>query len=328
MGFPPRGSPSPRLRRFTGRPTRVALMWKPARGRIAALRARGYRPRRHRAIRRGERPSLSSEESGSQMRAQLLIVVPTYEEASNVPPLIARIDEVRRARTFDVLVVDDRSPDGTADLVRQFQDDRAWLHLLERPRPMGLGSAYRDGFAWGRSFGYDRIGEMDADLSHDPATIPALDDAVRSGASLAIGSRYVDGGGTQGWPWHRRILSRGANRFARSALRLPTRDVTAGFRIYDRTAIDVVLGDGTDCDGYGFQVECVALVTRAGLDVREVPIVFRDREHGSSKMSMSTIVEAAGRCLDMSLEHHARRAITVAGEPRPVAIDRAAGSTP
>jgi dolichol-phosphate mannosyltransferase len=141
---------------------------------------------------------------------------------------------------------------------------------------------------------------MDADLSHDPSYLPALDDAVRDGANLALGSRYTKGGGSEGWPLQRRLLSRGANLFARTLLRLRTHDVTGGFRVYDKGAIDLLLEQGTECDGYGFQVEGVVAVTRAGLRITEVPITFRDRTFGSSKMSMPIVWEATRRCISLA----------------------------
>ncbi len=232
--------------------------------------------------------------------AGLVMVVPTYNEIENVDTLISKLDSVRGICPVDVLFVDDGSPDGTGARLLESSMSRPWIHVLERAGRMGLGSAYRAGFGWAREHGYDRIGEMDADLSHDPAYIPALDEAVRDGADLALGSRYTPGGGSQGWPLHRRILSRGANRFARTLLRLSTRDVTGGFRLYDGDAIDLLLEQGTECDGYGFQVEGVVAITRAGLRITEVPITFTDRAYGRSKMSRKIVWEATRRCVSLA----------------------------
>ena len=232
--------------------------------------------------------------------AQLVMVVPTYNEIENIDTLVARLDPVLAECAVDVLFVDDGSPDGTGARIHELRSTRPWIHLVEREGRMGLGSAYRAGFAWARAHGYERIGEMDADLSHDPAYLPALDEAVRDGADLALGSRYVTGGGSEGWPLHRRMLSRGANLFARTLLRLRTHDVTGGFRIYDGRAIDLLLEQGTECDGYGFQVEGVVAVTRAGLRIVEVPITFRDRAYGSSKMSGTIVWEATRRCVSLA----------------------------
>lgn len=235
------------------------------------------------------------EDSGS-----LLVVIPTYNEGENVVALIERLEKVRREHQFDVLVVDDGSPDGTGALVAEHCRSRSWLHLVERDGKRGLGSAYRAGFRWARDRGYSRVGEMDADLSHDPARIRDLDQAVIQGADLALGSRYVPGGGSEGWPLKRRTLSRSANRFARSLLRLRTKDVTGGFRVYTGRAIDLLLSQGTECDGYGFQIESVVALTRSGMNIREVPIIFREREFGRSKMTKSIMVEATRRCFQLA----------------------------
>jgi dolichol-phosphate mannosyltransferase len=235
-------------------------------------------------------------------QAQLVMVVPTYNEIENVDMLVERLARIRDAIAVDVLFVDDGSPDGTGARIRELRASRPWIHILERAGRMGLGSAYRAGFAWAVGRGYARVGEMDADLSHDPAYLPALDAAVSSGAQLALGSRYVRGGGSEGWPLQRRLLSRGANLFARTLLRLRTHDVTGGFRIYDRRAIALILDQGTECDGYGFQVEGVCAVSRAGMRVAEVPIDFRDRVFGRSKMTRTIVWEATRRCLSLAFE--------------------------
>jgi dolichol-phosphate mannosyltransferase len=230
------------------------------------------------------------------------MVVPTYNEIENVDTLVERIGRVRDTHAVDVLFVDDGSPDGTGARVHELRTTRPWIHILEREGRMGLGSAYRAGFRWAIDHGYDHVGEMDADLSHDPSYLPALDTAVTRGAQLALGSRYVHGGGSEGWPLQRRLLSRGANLFARTLLRLPTHDVTGGFRVYDRNAIELLLEQGTECDGYGFQVEGVCAVTRAGMRVAEVPIIFRDRAFGRSKMTPSIVWEATRRCIALAFE--------------------------
>lgn len=234
--------------------------------------------------------------------AQLVVVVPTYNEIENVDTLVARISAVRETTPVDVLFVDDGSPDGTGARIHELRASNPWINILEREGRQGLGSAYRAGFRWAVMQGYARIGEMDADLSHDPSYLPALDAAVGDGAQLALGSRYTRGGGSEGWPLQRRILSRGANLFARTLLRLPTKDVTGGFRVYDRDAIALLLDQGTECDGYGFQVEGVYAVSRAGMRITEVPITFRDRAYGRSKMSRSIVWEATRRCVALAFE--------------------------
>jgi len=235
-------------------------------------------------------------------QAQLIVVVPTYNEIENIDALVARVTDVRATTPVDVLFVDDGSPDGTGARIQELRATRPWINIVEREGRQGLGSAYRAGFRWALGHGYARIGEMDADLSHDPSYLTALDAAARAGADLALGSRYTRGGGSEGWPLQRRVLSRGANLFARTLLRLPTQDVTGGFRVYDRQAIELILDQGTECDGYGFQVEGVFAVSRAGMQIVEVPITFRDRAYGRSKMSRSIVWEATRRCVALAFE--------------------------
>jgi dolichol-phosphate mannosyltransferase len=239
---------------------------------------------------------LSSED------AQLVVVVPTYNEIENVDVLVERVAAVRAEAPVDLLFVDDGSPDGTGARIHELRASKPWINILEREGRQGLGSAYRAGFRWALGHGYARVGEMDADLSHDPSYLPALDAAVRGGADLALGSRYTAGGGSEGWPLQRRLLSRGANLFARTLLRLSTKDVTGGFRVYDRDAIELLLEQGTECDGYGFQVEGVYAVSRGGMRIVEVPITFRDRAYGRSKMSRSIVWEATRRCVALAFE--------------------------
>jgi dolichol-phosphate mannosyltransferase len=242
-------------------------------------------------------------------QAQLVVVVPTYNEIENIDALVARVTDVRAATPLDVLFVDDGSPDGTGARIHELCATRPWISIVEREGRQGLGSAYRAGFRWALAHGYARIGEMDADLSHDPSYLTALDTAARAGADLALGSRYTRGGGSEGWPLQRRVLSRGANLFARTLLRLQTKDVTGGFRVYDRRAIELILDQGTECDGYGFQVEGVYAVSHAGMQIVEVPITFRDRAYGRSKMSRSIVWEATRRCVALAFE---RPRVTVA----------------
>jgi dolichol-phosphate mannosyltransferase len=228
--------------------------------------------------------------------SDLLVVVPTYNEVANVGELVARIESLRRRLSLHVLIVDDNSPDGTRHAVQALQGSRPWLQLLSRDAPSGLGSAYRAGFAWALTQGYSHVSEMDADLSHDPADLDRLYRAAVAGSDLVLGSRYVDGGGVVGWPLGRKMLSWGANLFARSLLDLDVRDVTAGFRIYSRRAIELLLQGSTECNGYGFQIESVFVLAREGFGIEEVPIVFRDRARGASKMTKGIAFEAARRC--------------------------------
>jgi dolichol-phosphate mannosyltransferase len=224
------------------------------------------------------------------MRA--LLVLPTYEEAENLVEVLDRV----RAATPDthVLVVDDGSPDGTADLAESHGEVVGGVDVLRRPAKSGLGSAYRDGFRWGLDRGYDVLLEMDSDLSHDPAALPSLLGAIEYGADLVIGSRYVPGGSIPAWSWHRRWLSKWGNRYAAGVLGLATNDSTAGFRAYRATMLRQIDLDAIVADGYGFQIEMTYQVVRRGGKVVEVPIAFADRIRGTSKMSSRIVVEALG----------------------------------
>lgn len=224
------------------------------------------------------------------MRA--VVVLPTYNERDNIEPYLRALRSV--SADVDVLVVDDNSPDGTADLARALGADLGGVEVLQRPAKQGLGSAYRAGFrrVLDQRPAYDVIVSMDADLSHDPAVIPAMLAAIEAGADAVIGSRYVRGGGTTDWPVRRQLLSRWGNTYTRTVLRLPTRDCTSGFRAYRATALDAIRPESTAAEGYAFLTELVRRLTRHGFTIVETPIVFRDRERGKSKMSGRIIVES------------------------------------
>jgi dolichol-phosphate mannosyltransferase len=216
--------------------------------------------------------------------------MPTYNEAENI------VEALTRARAAvpdaDLLVVDDGSPDGTADLAEKADADLGGVRVLRREGKAGLGSAYRAGFRRGLAEGYEVLVEMDSDLSHDPAALPELLAAVEHGADLAIGSRYVPGGSIPEWTWHRRLLSKGGNRYAGLVLGLEVRDATAGYRAYRSSALEQIDLDLIKADGYGFQIEMAYVVARNGGRIVEVPISFSDRIRGTSKMSGSIVVEA------------------------------------
>ncbi|MCA1683275.1 MAG: polyprenol monophosphomannose synthase [Actinobacteria bacterium] len=219
-----------------------------------------------------------------------LVVLPTYDEAENVAEVL---DRLRRAvPTADVLVVDDSSPDGTAEIAKAVGAEIGGVDVMLRPAKSGLGSAYRAGFAEGLARGYDVLVEMDSDLSHDPAALPALLDAVEAGADLAIGSRYIPGGTIPHWAPHRRALSRWGNRYAGFVLGLPVADATSGFRAYRASTVAGLDLPTVRADGYGFQIEMAYRVARRGGTIVELPIEFVDRERGASKMSSRIIVEA------------------------------------
>ncbi len=232
--------------------------------------------------------------------ARPLICIPTYNEASNILPLIERVHA--SAPDADVLVIDDASPDGTGDLVRDRMLKDARLEIMARPAKLGLGTAYMAGFAYGLQHGYAGVLTMDADFSHPPDRIPALITAVDGGAHLAVGSRYVPGGDIQGWATGRRVLSATANFVARQLLGLYTHDCTGGFRCYSLRAVQFLVTEPLRSSGYSALVELLTRCERAGLTIVEVPITFTDRTVGQSKISrqeifraMLTVFRLAGR---------------------------------
>jgi dolichol-phosphate mannosyltransferase len=231
-----------------------------------------------------------SPTSESAAPARPLVVLPTYQEAENIADVLARVRAALPAAS--VLVVDDGSPDGTADLAVAAGKELGHVEVLRRPAKAGLGSAYRDGFRWGIAHGHDALIEMDADLSHDPATLPALLAPLADGYDLCIGSRYVPGGSTPAWKWYRLLLSKAGNRYAEMVLDLGVHDATAGFRAYRADLIERLALDDIKAEGYGFQIEMTYETRRAGGRVTEVPIAFTDRVRGTSKMSGRIIVEA------------------------------------
>ena len=222
---------------------------------------------------------------------ETLVVLPTYNEAENIEVVVAKVRGALPAAS--ILVVDDGSPDGTADLAERTGKELGNVDVLRRTGKSGLGSAYRAGFRWGLERGFDACVEMDSDLSHDPAALPSLVAPLAEGrAELAIGSRYVPGGTIPNWAWHRRLLSRGGNVYASAVLSLGVRDSTAGFRAYAATLLRRIDLDAVRADGYGFQIEMTARAKAAGAPIVEVPIRFVDRVEGESKMSSHIVVEA------------------------------------
>ncbi len=241
---------------------------------------------------------LLPELEGAAAPVRSVVVIPTYQEADNIVRVLSAIH--RDAPGVDVLVVDDDSPDGTAALAEataRALDGKArrGIEVIRRAGKSGLGSAYRAGFAVALARGYEIVIEMDADLSHDPAALPALIAAVSAGADLAIGSRYVDGGATPRWPAGRRLLSRAGNAYAATVLGLDVTDLTSGYRAYRADVLRRVGYKSTGATGYGFQIELAYAVARADGRITEIPIVFTDRMAGQSKMSASIAVEALAR---------------------------------
>jgi dolichol-phosphate mannosyltransferase len=218
-----------------------------------------------------------------------LVVLPTYNEVETIVEVLKRIRDA--TPMAEVLVVDDDSPDGTADKTDAAGGELGGIHVLRRGGRLGFGAAYRAGFSWGLSRGFDTIVQMDADLSHDPAALPSLLSGLAD-HDLVIGSRYVRGGSVPDWTMHRRLLSRAGNWYSSRVLGLTVHDVTAGYRAYRAEMLRTMDLDSVHADGYGFQIEMTYRAAQVGARITEVPICFVDRQLGKSKMSGAIIVEA------------------------------------
>jgi dolichol-phosphate mannosyltransferase len=218
-----------------------------------------------------------------------LVVVPTYQEAENIAEMLRRVRAA--VPDLDVLVVDDNSPDGTADLARAVGQELGQIDVTVRPAKNGLGTAYRHGFAIAFDRGYDVLIQMDADLSHDPAAIPGLLGALTEGVGMVIGSRYVPGGSIPHWPAHRRAASKYGNLYTRAVLGLKITDTTSGFRAWRAQTLKNIGVLETTAGGYLFQIELAYRVVQQGARLAEVPITFTDRVRGHSKMNASVVIE-------------------------------------
>jgi dolichol-phosphate mannosyltransferase len=218
-----------------------------------------------------------------------LVVIPTFNEAENIPRLIPEILE--KDASLEVLVVDDGSPDGTAALVRDIMKNNPRVHIIERSGKMGLGTAYVAGFRYAIEAGYDFVFEMDADFSHRPVEIPKFLSAVAK-ADLVIGSRYIDGVRVLNWPMQRLALSYTANVYTRFMTGLPLHDATGGFKCYRRSVLEAIDLDRIKSNGYAFQIEMSYKAWKKGFRLAEIPIVFVDRTNGVSKMSKHIVYEA------------------------------------
>lgn len=239
---------------------------------------------------KGEHASVTRETNETAMTT--VVIVPTYNEAENIRVLAELILEY--LPQAHVMVMDDNSPDRTADIAERLFASRPEMHdfrVVRRTGPRGLGRAYRDGFQRALLAGYDRIIQMDADLSHDPAHLPELLEASLA-FDLVIGSRYCPGGGVRNWPWFRLWLSRFAVRYVQKVARLPIDDATAGYRCWSRHALKSVQIDTLDSEGYSFQVEMGHRAHRVGMRIKEIPILFTDRRFGRSKISRSVMMES------------------------------------
>jgi dolichol-phosphate mannosyltransferase len=223
------------------------------------------------------------------------LILPTYDEAENIEAMVVAAGDVLAADgdgAYKILVVDDGSPDGTGEIADRLAGERSQVEVLHRAEKNGIGPAYLAGFRYALDHGADYVMEMDCDFSHDPADLARLLAAVRSGADLALGSRYVSGGGVRDWGLMRRLISQGGSTYARLVLGLRLRDLTGGFKCFKREVLETIHFDSVRSHGYAFQVELTYRAVRAGFEVVEVPIVFKDRELGQSKMSWRIAAEA------------------------------------
>jgi dolichol-phosphate mannosyltransferase len=232
------------------------------------------------------------------------MVVPTYNEALNLEPLVDRLRDAQP--DVDVLVVDDGSPDGTGDLADALAAADPHVSVVHRSAKEGLGAAYLAGFRWALERDYDVIGEMDADGSHQPEQLQSLIDALHH-ADLVIGSRWVPGGSIVNWPARRELLSRGGNLYTRRLLGIPVRDATAGYRLFRRTTLERIGLDDVQSSGYVFQADLAFRTVKAGLRVVEVPIEFVERERGDSKMSRQVATESLKRITRWGISERARQ---------------------
>ncbi len=229
------------------------------------------------------------------------LILPTYNESENIEAIVAAASKVLRGAApdgFAILIVDDGSPDGTGEIADRLAAEHEWAHVLHRTAKEGIGPAYLAGFRHALENGAAYVMEMDSDFSHDPADLARLLSAVDpagadGGADLALGSRYVPGGGVTDWGALRRFISYGGSTYARIVLGLSVRDLTGGFKCFRRAALEAIDFESVRAQGYAFQVELTYRAVKSGFRVVEVPIVFRDRQKGASKMSWKITVEAA-----------------------------------
>lgn len=244
---------------------------------------------------------------------RVLVIIPTYNEADNIKPIVARVRSA--VPEAHILVADDNSPDGTGKLADELVAADASVHVLHRKGKEGLGAAYLAGFRWGIEQGYGVLVEMDADGSHQPEELPRLLTALK-GADVVLGSRWIPGGRVVNWPRSREILSRGGSTYSRLMLDVPIRDVTGGYRAFRRETLEGLGMDEVASAGYCFQVDLAWRAVKAGFHVVEVPITFVERERGDSKMSRNIVVEALWRVTAWGVGSRVSR-IVRAGKPGP-----------
>ena len=245
--------------------------------------------------------------------AEVLVIVPTYQERENIEPIVARLFEA--VPTAHLLIVDDGSPDGTGKIADELAGDDARVHVLHRTQKDGLGAAYIAGFDWGLARGYQVLVEMDADGSHPPEQLPRLLRAL-SGADLVLGSRWVPGGTVVNWPLSRQVISRGGNLYTRLALGLNLRDATGGYRAYRRAVLEAIDYRAVASQGYCFQVDLARRAVDGGFRVAEVPITFVERVRGESKMSDAIVREALWRVTQWGTARRAAQVRSAIGRRR------------
>jgi dolichol-phosphate mannosyltransferase len=219
-----------------------------------------------------------------------LVCIPTYNEADNLEPITQAV--LKTEPRVDILVVDDNSPDGTGRLADALAAKEPRIRVLHREKKEGLGRAYLAAFRWALAEGYTYIIEMDADFSHDPRYLPGLLDAAEAGADLALGSRYITGGGTVNWGIGRQVISKGGSLYARTILGVGIHDLTGGFKCFHRRVLESIGLDEVKSTGYAFQIELTYRTLKKGFTVKEIPIVFEDRRVGQSKMNRKIFLEA------------------------------------
>lgn len=229
-----------------------------------------------------------------------LVIIPTYNEKENIENIIRKVFSLNTF--FEILIIDDNSPDKTAEIVKSLQNEFPdKLHLLQRAGKLGLGTAYIAGFKWALEHNYKFIFEMDADFSHNPEDLPRLYEACKNGADLAIGSRYKSGVNVVNWPMGRVLMSYYASAYVRFITRMDIRDTTAGFKCYSRKVLETIELDKIRCIGYAFQIEMKFTAWKYGFNIVEVPIIFTDRKKGASKMSGGIANEAVWGVIKMKL---------------------------
>ncbi len=233
-----------------------------------------------------------------------LVIFPTYNEAENIERIIGAVLKV--SKDLSVLVIDDNSPDKTFEIVEWLQKKNPRIHLLRREKKLGLGTAYICGFKWALKHGYDFVFEMDADFSHAPDDLPRFIEGLEH-YDLIIGSRYSDGVSVVNWPMKRLLLSYFANIYARVVTGAPIRDLTSGFKCYKREILEGVALDRIKSDGYGFQIEIDFMAWRRGFKIKEIPIIFTERQAGTSKMNRRIIWQALFLCWRLRFERLLRR---------------------